>query len=72
MSAIASVAFLKGHGIAVKNALSLLHTICGKAWDFGPSIFRQIESIGPKSIIKLGLEGIESKSVYLAPLTYSL
>lgn len=58
---MASVAFMRGFGFAVKNALVLLRTIWGKAWEHSSSIFRQIESVGPKSILKLGQEGVTSE-----------
>jgi hypothetical protein len=61
--AIASVAKLHAqrdprYGRALKSALQLNHIICGKAWEDTAGVFRQIETIGPKSIGKLNQEGV--------------
>ena len=67
MTAICSVAKLKAetedqsYGKAVNSALELIRTIMGKAWEDSAAIFRQLESIGPKSIGKLNTEGITSE-----------
>ena len=56
--AIASVARLKAdmeqdkinsYGKAVKSARQLVHIVLGKAWEDTSSIFRQIDSVGPKA-----------------------
>lgn len=58
--AIAIVAGHKQYGAALRSALELSHIIFGKAWENCATIFRQIESVGPKSIEKLDLRGIRS------------
>jgi ATP-dependent DNA helicase HFM1/MER3 len=55
----------KSYGKALKSARELVHTVLGKAWEDTSSIFRQIPSIGPKAIGKLGLEGVRSESDFL-------
>jgi len=73
MLAIFSVAKLKAetehpsYGKAVKSALELIHTISGNAWEDTATIFRQLVSIGPKSIGKLNEMGVKSKSPRLRP-----
>lgn len=56
--AIFAVACHRKYGGAALAALELLHTVHGKAWEDSPTIFRQIEKIGPKSITVLASNGI--------------
>jgi ATP-dependent DNA helicase HFM1/MER3 len=49
------------YGKAVKSARQLVHVVLGKAWEDTSSIFRQIDSVGPKAIARLNGEGIQSK-----------
>ena len=68
-TAIVSIAKLKAetqdrqYGRAVKSARELVHTVFGKAWEDTASVFRQLDSIGPKAIAKLSAEGIHSESL---------
>ncbi|KAJ9105338.1 hypothetical protein QFC21_001707 [Naganishia friedmannii] len=55
--AIATVALQKEDGETLKNALALNRIISGKAWPNSAVIFRQIDSIGAKSITVLGAKG---------------
>ncbi|KAE8539245.1 hypothetical protein D1P53_004343 [Cryptococcus gattii VGV] len=43
---------------AARSALELHRVIVGKAWEDLPTVFRQIPSIGPKSIRVLGQNGV--------------
>jgi hypothetical protein len=68
MIAIVSIAKLKAetqdrqYGKAVLSARELVHTVFGKAWEDTASIFRQLDSIGPKAIAKLDHMGIHCES----------
>jgi ATP-dependent DNA helicase HFM1/MER3 len=68
MTAIVSIAKLKAetqdrqYGKAVVSARELVHTVFGKAWEDTASIFRQLDSIGPKAIAKLDHMGIHCES----------
>ncbi|KAJ9120862.1 hypothetical protein QFC22_002797 [Naganishia vaughanmartiniae] len=55
--AIATVALQREDGETLKNALALHRIIGGKAWPNSAVIFRQIDSIGSKSIAVLGAKG---------------
>jgi ATP-dependent DNA helicase HFM1/MER3 len=50
------------YGRAVKSARELIHTVLGKAWEDTASVFRQLDSIGPKAIAKLSSVGVHSES----------
>ena len=69
MTAIVSIAKLKAetqdrqYGKAVLSARELVHTVFGKAWEDTASIFRQLDSIGPKAIAKLDHMGIHCESL---------
>ncbi|WVQ77811.1 hypothetical protein IAR50_007501 [Cryptococcus sp. DSM 104548] len=58
--AIVQFALNREYGTAARSALELHRTIIGKAWEDSPTIFRQIPSIGPKSIRVLGQNGIST------------
>lgn len=58
--AIATVALQKEDGEMLKNALALNRIISGKAWPNSAVIFRQIDSIGSKSIAVLGAKGFKT------------
>ncbi|ODN72827.1 hypothetical protein L202_08260 [Cryptococcus amylolentus CBS 6039] len=58
--AIVQFALNREYGTAARSALELHRTISGKAWEDSPTIFRQIPSIGPKSICVLGQNGIST------------
>jgi hypothetical protein len=45
-------------GGSAKNALELLRTVNGKAWENTATVFRQIDMIGSKSIKSLAIHGI--------------
>ncbi|EIW65899.1 hypothetical protein TREMEDRAFT_65984 [Tremella mesenterica DSM 1558] len=64
--AIVSVAKEKHYGGACRSALQLLHAVAGKAWENEASMFRQIESIGPKSIKVLRSKGINNFDALIA------
>ncbi|KAK8864652.1 hypothetical protein IAR55_001902 [Kwoniella newhampshirensis] len=46
------------YGKATRSALELYRTTMGKSWEDSPCVFRQIDTIGPKSIKALGVRGI--------------
>ncbi|WVQ91135.1 hypothetical protein IAS59_004924 [Cryptococcus gattii] len=46
------------YGVAARSALELHRVVVGKAWEDLPTVFRQIPSIGPKSIRVLGQNGV--------------
>ncbi|ODO08415.1 ATP-dependent DNA helicase HFM1/MER3 [Cryptococcus wingfieldii CBS 7118] len=58
--AIVQFALNREYGTAARSALELHRTLSGKAWEDSPTIFRQIPSIGPKSICVLGQNGIST------------
>lgn len=58
VKAIVQFTLNREYGIAARSALELHRVVVGKAWEDLPTIFRQIPSIGPKSIRVLGQNGI--------------
>jgi hypothetical protein len=57
-SAMVTVALERKDGGSARNALELLRTVNGKAWENSATVFRQIEAIGSKSIKALAIHGI--------------
>jgi hypothetical protein len=56
--AMVTVALERKDGGSAKNALELLRTVNGKAWENTATVFRQIDMIGSKSIKSLAIHGI--------------
>lgn len=63
VKAIVQFTLNREYGIAARSALELHRVVVGKAWEDLPTIFRQIPSIGPKSIRVLGQNGITSEQL---------
>jgi ATP-dependent DNA helicase HFM1/MER3 len=59
--AMAQVLSKREYGFALRSALELLRSVNGKAWENTATIFRQIPTIGPKSMKKLEQVGCASK-----------
>ncbi len=62
LSAMVTVALERKDGGSAKNALELLRTVNGKAWESTATVFRQIDAVGSKSIKALAIHGIICKS----------
>ncbi|OWT36856.1 ATP-dependent DNA helicase HFM1/MER3 [Cryptococcus neoformans Bt1] len=58
VKAIVQFTLNREYGIAARSALELHRVVVGKAWEDLPTVFRQIPSIGPKSIRVLGQNGV--------------
>ncbi|TFY71871.1 hypothetical protein EVG20_g1121 [Dentipellis fragilis] len=56
--AVVEVALVKNNGLLIKNAQELVRILSAKAWEDRPTIFRQIEYIGEKSIKVFAENGI--------------
>ncbi|KAI0062246.1 P-loop containing nucleoside triphosphate hydrolase protein [Artomyces pyxidatus] len=61
--AIVEMAIMKRNGAQVKHGLELLRILNAKTWEDRPSVLRQINSIGEKSIQVLAEHGISSLDV---------
>jgi hypothetical protein len=58
---MAQVLAKREYGFALRSALELFRSVNGKAWEDTATIFRQIPTIGPKSMKKLEQVGCTSK-----------
>jgi hypothetical protein len=53
----------KDFGTAALHALELVHTVEGMAWEDNAAVFRQLDNIGPKSILSLASHRITSEPI---------
>lgn len=60
VKAIIDVALINSDPLTAKNALELLRSINGKAWDSSPATMRQIDGIGEKTYKVLASAGLHS------------